>query len=154
MRERPVSRITSEISFRPLHLCPLAALLNSLLSLTDSLTGLERILTTPIPFSYSIHLWAVTAFYCLALPFQIVNTMHWITIPGTTVVVRNIASIYIAPPTVRLQAFVFFGFLVAGEEIESKSHTVLLFFTTLTFCLPQTPLATIRTISTWTTSLT
>lgn len=79
-----------------------SALLNALLSLTDSLTGLERILTTPIPFSYSIHLWVVTVIYCLALPFQIVNTMGWITIPGTTVV-----------------AFVFFGFLVAGEEIEN-----------------------------------
>jgi predicted membrane chloride channel (bestrophin family) len=78
------------------------ALLNSLLALTDSLTGLERILTTPIPFSYSIHLWAVTVIYCLFLPFQILTTMSWITIPGTTVV-----------------AFVFFGFLVAGEEIEN-----------------------------------
>lgn len=78
------------------------ALLNSLLALTDSLTGLERILTTPIPFSYSIHLWAVTVIYCMFLPFQILTTMNWITIPGTTVV-----------------AFVFFGFLVAGEEIEN-----------------------------------
>ncbi|KAF9653667.1 UPF0187-domain-containing protein [Thelephora ganbajun] len=78
------------------------SLLNALLSLTDSLTGLERILTTPIPFSYSIHLWVVTIIYCLALPFQIWKTLGWITIPGTTVV-----------------AFVFFGFLVAGEEIEN-----------------------------------
>jgi len=78
------------------------ALLNGLLSLTDSLTGLERILTTPIPFSYSIHLWVVTVIYCLALPFQIWKTLGWITIPGTTAV-----------------AFVFFGFLVAGEEIEN-----------------------------------
>jgi len=78
------------------------SLLNALLSLTDSLTGLERILTTPIPFSYSIHLWVVTVIYCLFLPFQIWNTLHWITIPGTTAV-----------------AFVFFGFLVAGEEIEN-----------------------------------
>jgi len=78
------------------------ALLNSLLSLTDSLTGLERILTTPIPFSYSIHLWVVTVIYCLALPFQVWSTLGWITIPGTTVA-----------------AFVFFGFLVAGEEIEN-----------------------------------
>jgi len=79
-----------------------SALLNALLSLTDSLTGLERILTTPIPFSYSIHLWVVTVIYCLALPFQIWAALGWITIPGTTAV-----------------AFVFFGFLVAGEEIEN-----------------------------------
>jgi len=78
------------------------SLLNALLSLTDSLTGLERILTTPIPFSYSIHLWAVTVMYCLVLPFQIWTALGWITIPGTAAV-----------------AFVFFGFLVAGEEIEN-----------------------------------
>ncbi|PPQ90166.1 hypothetical protein CVT25_012477 [Psilocybe cyanescens] len=77
-------------------------LLLSLNQLVDSLTGLERILTTPIPFSYSIHLWVVTIIYCLALPFQIWSTLKWITIPGTTVI-----------------SFIFFGFLVAGEEIEN-----------------------------------
>ena len=71
--------------------------MNALLSLTDSLAGLERILTTPIPFSYSIHLWVVTVIYCLALPFQIWKTMGWITIPGTTLVVRSTSPIYIMP---------------------------------------------------------
>jgi predicted membrane chloride channel (bestrophin family) len=70
--------------------------------LVDSLTGLERILTTPIPFSYSVHLWIVTWLYCLALPFQIVTPLGWIAIPGTVVA-----------------SFIFFGFLVAGEEIEN-----------------------------------
>lgn len=74
-----------------LYSCPSGGLLNALLSLTDSLTGLERILTTPIPFSYSIHLWVVTTIYCLVLPFQIWKTLGWITIPGTTVVVSNVA---------------------------------------------------------------
>ncbi|KAF9044355.1 Bestrophin, RFP-TM, chloride channel-domain-containing protein [Panaeolus papilionaceus] len=77
-------------------------LLASLNQLVDSLTGLERILTTPIPFSYSIHLWVVTLLYCLALPFQIWTSLGWITIPATTAL-----------------SFVFFGFLVAGEEIEN-----------------------------------
>ncbi|KAJ7202053.1 UPF0187-domain-containing protein [Mycena pura] len=77
-------------------------LIASLNQLVDALTGLERILTTPIPFSYSIHLWVVTALYCLSLPSQIVATMGWQTIPATVVL-----------------AFVFFGFLVAGEEIEN-----------------------------------
>ncbi|KAJ7474700.1 Bestrophin, RFP-TM, chloride channel-domain-containing protein [Mycena latifolia] len=77
-------------------------LLASLNQLVDALTGLERILTTPIPFSYSIHLWVVTTIYCLALPSQIVSTMGWNTIPATI-----------------LLTFIFFGFLVAGEEIEN-----------------------------------
>ena len=97
MRARPVSICAADLP----DLCSrhLAALLNSLLSLTDSLTGLERILTTPIPFSYSIHLWAVTVIYCLALPFQIWKTLGWITIPGTTLVVRSTLPIYTTSPT-------------------------------------------------------
>ncbi|KAI5824652.1 UPF0187-domain-containing protein [Schizophyllum commune Tattone D] len=70
--------------------------------LVDSLTGLERILTTPIPFSYSIHLWVVLIIYCLALPIQIWHYLTWVTIPATIII-----------------TFIFFGFLVAGEEIEN-----------------------------------
>ena len=95
-RARPVSIRAADL--HDLHSRPSAALLNSLLSLTDSLTGLERILTTPIPFSYSIHLWAVTTIYCLALPFQIWNALGWITIPGTTLVVRSKSPIHTMPP--------------------------------------------------------
>ncbi|KZT02826.1 UPF0187-domain-containing protein [Laetiporus sulphureus 93-53] len=78
------------------------ALMNALNQLVDALTGLERILTTPIPFSYRVHLWTVTVLYNLLLPFQIWNTLGWLTIPATT-----------------LLSFIFFGFLVAGEEIEN-----------------------------------
>ncbi|KAJ2918117.1 hypothetical protein MD484_g2291, partial [Candolleomyces efflorescens] len=78
------------------------ALFAALLQLGDSLSGLERILTTPVPFSYSIHLWVVTIIYCLALPLQIWDALEWVTIPATVIV-----------------SFIFFGFLVAGEEIEN-----------------------------------
>ncbi|KAI0266343.1 UPF0187-domain-containing protein [Gloeopeniophorella convolvens] len=77
-------------------------LIATLNQLVDALTGLERILTTPIPFSYSIHLWTVTLVYCFFLPFQLWPTLRYVTIPGTVIA-----------------SFVFFGFLVAGEEIES-----------------------------------
>lgn len=77
-------------------------LLATITQLVDALTGLERILTTPIPFSYCIHLWLVTVVYCLALPFQLWSTLKWVTIPATVVA-----------------SFIFFGFLVAGEEIEN-----------------------------------
>ncbi|OCH88073.1 UPF0187-domain-containing protein [Obba rivulosa] len=78
------------------------ALFNALGQLVDALTGLERILTTPIPFSYRVHLWTVTILYCFFLPFQIWPTLKWLTIPATS-----------------LLSFIFFGFLVAGEEIEN-----------------------------------
>ncbi|EIN06573.1 UPF0187-domain-containing protein [Punctularia strigosozonata HHB-11173 SS5] len=77
-------------------------LLNCLTQLVDALTGLERILTTPIPFSYSAHLWSVTWIYCFFLPFQLYAMLGWLTIPGTTLV-----------------SFIFFGFLAMGDEIEN-----------------------------------
>jgi len=77
-------------------------LLVQLNSLVNSLTGLERILTTPVPWSYRVHLWVILCFYCLGLPFQVVKEMKWFTIPG-----------------VILFCAIFFGFLVAGEEIEN-----------------------------------
>ncbi|KAG6333100.1 hypothetical protein ID866_5991 [Astraeus odoratus] len=83
----------------------------TLTQLVDALTGLERILTTPIPFSYSIHLWLVTVIYCLALPFQIWTALKWLTVPAT---VLAFAFAYLL-----MFSFAFFGFLVAGEEIES-----------------------------------
>jgi len=77
-------------------------LIAALNQLVDALTGLERILTTPIPYSYSIHLWTVTVVYCFFLPFQLWQPLRYLTIPGT------IGA-----------SFIFFGFLVAGEEIEN-----------------------------------
>jgi len=45
----------------------ITGMLNALNSLIEALTGLERILTTPIPYSYSVHLWTVTVIYCFFL---------------------------------------------------------------------------------------
>lgn len=85
-------------------------------TLVDCLTNLERVLTTPIPFSYSAHLWFVTTIYCMALvrkfrnligfpfsgdqlgqlinhavqPFQLWKTLEWITIPGTVIAVGDL----------------------------------------------------------------
>ncbi|KAF9218873.1 UPF0187-domain-containing protein [Gyrodon lividus] len=73
---------------------------DSLSQLVDALTGLERILTTPV--IYSRHLTTLTTIYCLLLPFQILDSLGWFTIPATI-----------------LASFMFFGFLVAGAELEN-----------------------------------
>lgn len=61
-------------------------------------------------------------------PFQIWDTLGWVTIPGTVIAVscfhhRVVFSRCGAHTTLALahdpQSFIFFGFLVAGEEIES-----------------------------------
>ncbi|KAF5354155.1 hypothetical protein D9756_007124 [Leucocoprinus leucothites] len=78
--------------------------LNSALNmLVESLSGLERILTNPIPVSYATHLWSITILYCLLVPIMIWPRLGWLTIPATAIV-----------------AFLFFGFLVLGEDIESE----------------------------------
>ncbi|RXW20398.1 hypothetical protein EST38_g5457 [Candolleomyces aberdarensis] len=98
------------------------ALLAALLQLGDSLSGLESILTTPIPFSYSIHLWVVTVIYCLVLPLQIWGKLGWVTIPATVIAVRfttRYPKLLVPLTSYLMQSFLFFGFLVAGEEIEN-----------------------------------
>jgi len=80
----------------------IGALYASLVQLVECLTQLERILTTPLPWSYRIHFWVVLTGWNFLLPFQIVDKMRWYTIPAST-----------------LASAIFYGFLVAGEEIEN-----------------------------------
>ncbi|GBB94395.1 hypothetical protein RclHR1_23470003 [Rhizophagus clarus] len=50
-------------------------------TMVDCLTQFERILRSPIPVAYSIHLKQTVWIYCLSLPFQLVKNLHYITIP-------------------------------------------------------------------------
>jgi ion channel-forming bestrophin family protein len=73
------------------------------LALTDLFTDLlGRILTTPIPFAYAVHLWMITVLYLATLPFQLYGTLGWLTIPA-----------------VALAAFTFTGLMKLSEEIEN-----------------------------------
>ncbi|KAF0369780.1 UPF0187-domain-containing protein [Gigaspora margarita] len=56
-------------------------MLMSINSLIECLTTFERILRTPIPLAYSIHLSQTVWIYCLSLPFQLVNSVGWSNIP-------------------------------------------------------------------------
>ena len=77
--------------------------MNQLLnSMIDVLGGCERILKTPIPLAYSIHLKQLLLLYCLALPFQMVKDLTW----GTGLVVALIS-------------FTLFGIEEIGLEIEN-----------------------------------
>ncbi|KAF9142422.1 hypothetical protein BG015_000900 [Linnemannia schmuckeri] len=75
---------------------------NALVSMIDCLTGFERILRTPIPLAYSIHLHHATWIYLLALPFQLVQNQGELMIPS-----------------VMLAAFTLLGILGIGYEIEN-----------------------------------
>ncbi len=57
----PVSSSMSENGAAP------DALIACINAFTDILGSLERILTSPLPFSYSAHIWVVAWIYCLLL---------------------------------------------------------------------------------------
>ncbi|KAF9909533.1 hypothetical protein BX616_011130 [Lobosporangium transversale] len=80
----------------------LSVMNNALVSMMDCLTSFERILRTPIPLAYSIHLHHATWIYLLALPFQLVGSLGALMIP-----------------TVILASFTLLGILGIGFEIEN-----------------------------------
>lgn len=57
----------------------LTALQTLINELVDCLGGCERILRTPIPLAYAIHLKQLLLLYCLSLPLQMVANFGWFT---------------------------------------------------------------------------
>ncbi len=57
----------------------LAALFKLLDTMVDVLGACERILKTPIPLAYNIHLKQILLIYCLSIPFQLVDELLWFT---------------------------------------------------------------------------
>ena len=80
----------------------LTAMLKLLDAMVDVLGGCERILKTPIPVAYSIHLKQLLLIYCLTLPFQLVTDLAWWTSPIVSVI-----------------SFTVFGIEQIGIEIEN-----------------------------------
>ncbi|KAI0364984.1 hypothetical protein BV20DRAFT_789411 [Pilatotrama ljubarskyi] len=79
----------------------LGGMYGCLAAFEDSLCTLERILTTPLPFVYSVHIRHTVWVYLFFLPFQLVDLFAWYAIPG-----------------VGIAAFIYLGLIAAGEEIE------------------------------------
>lgn len=80
----------------------LAAMMKLLDVLVDTLGTCERILKTPIPLAYSIHLRQLLFVYCLALPFEVVEKLGAWTIFAVSLV-----------------SFTMFGVEEIGIEIEN-----------------------------------
>jgi ion channel-forming bestrophin family protein len=70
--------------------------------LVDNLGACERILKTPMPLAYAIHLKQLLLLYCLLLPFQMVASLGWWT---------GLIS--------ALVSFTLFGIEAIGLEIEN-----------------------------------
>ncbi|KAJ1981583.1 hypothetical protein H4R33_005224 [Dimargaris cristalligena] len=73
----------------------------TLANMHDSFTNLERILLTPIPLAYRVHLKQSLYLYCFLLPFTLID-LHYLMIPLVTAV-----------------AFMLFGIDGIGREIEN-----------------------------------
>jgi len=67
----------------------------------DMQGGCERILRTPIPFAYAVHIKQLLLLYLISLPFILIVELNWVAIP-----------------TVAVIAFGLLGIEEAGVEIE------------------------------------
>jgi putative membrane protein len=74
---------------------------SSLTEMTAIQGGCERILKTPLPYSYTVLTHRLVFFYCFALPFGLVGTLGWL-----------------CPLTVLLVSYAFLGLDALGDEIE------------------------------------
>jgi ion channel-forming bestrophin family protein len=99
LQEQYVGNSTTE---QCLNIHQLTSMQNLLNLMVDSLGGCERILKTPIPLAYAIHLKQLLLIYCFTLPFQFVNQLQWWT--GAVVI---------------LVSFTLFGIEEIGIEIEN-----------------------------------
>lgn len=82
--------------------CIAAGIVSNISALQDTLTNLGRIVNTPLPFAYQMHLRMSLWIYLFLLPFQIFDSFKYLTIPGTA-----------------FSSFLLLGFLEIGQEIEN-----------------------------------
>lgn len=54
--------------------------------MVESVIGCNRILTTPLPLAYGIHLKQLLLIYCFALPFKMVPDFGWLTAPSVILI--------------------------------------------------------------------
>jgi ion channel-forming bestrophin family protein len=80
----------------------LTAMQELLNNMVNSMGACERILRTPIPPAYAIHLKQLLLIYCLLLPFQFVSNLGWYT------------GFFVA-----LISFTLFGIEAIGTEIQN-----------------------------------
>ncbi|KAJ6476312.1 UPF0187-domain-containing protein [Mycena sanguinolenta] len=76
------------------------SIMGGIAAFEGTLATLEQILTTPLPFTFSAHISTVWL-YLFLLPFQLVSEFGWHTVPA-----------------VCIGAFIYLGFVAAGDEIE------------------------------------
>jgi putative membrane protein len=77
------------------------ALDNNTQLLIDYLGGCERIVKTPLPFAYVVHLRRALILYTFTLPFALLKDLGWVMVPAVFIV-----------------SYIFFGIEEIGVQIE------------------------------------
>ncbi|KAG9496594.1 hypothetical protein J7337_011370 [Fusarium musae] len=75
---------------------------NHITMLNDVAVGCDRVLNTPLPIAYTIAISQITFVYVMLLPFPLTGPLGWIAIPATITA-----------------AYIIFGLLFIGQEIEN-----------------------------------
>ena len=81
--------------------CLAVAMDNNFTRMTSAAASCERILNTPMPFSYALLLHRTAYMYCFLLPFGLVDTTGFMT-----------------PFVVAIVAYTFYGLDALGDELE------------------------------------
>jgi putative membrane protein len=93
---------------------------NNLNQLTDTLGGCERIVSTPIPYSYSVLLHRTVYVYCFLLPLGLVDSLGWMT----PIIVVFIAYTYVALEAIADELENPFGLLPNDLALDAICHTL------------------------------
>jgi putative membrane protein len=88
--------------------------------LSNALGGCERIVSTPLPFSYSVMIHRVVYFYCALLPFGLVDAIAWMT----PVVSLVIAYSFIALDLLASELEMPFGLEENDLPLDTICHTI------------------------------
>ncbi|KAJ4319101.1 hypothetical protein N0V94_004061 [Neodidymelliopsis sp. IMI 364377] len=76
--------------------------ITGVVALNECLVGLDRVLNTPLPIAYSIAISQITWVYVMVLPFQLFDSLGYVTIPGCI-----------------FAAYIILGLSAIGREIEN-----------------------------------
>lgn len=93
---------------------------NNLNQLTDIIGGCERIVSTPIPYSYSVLLHRTVYVYCFLLPLGLVDSLGWMT----PIIVVFIAYTYVALEAIADELENPFGLLPNDLALDAICHTI------------------------------
>lgn len=59
----------------------------------DMQGGCERILRTPIPFAYAVHIKQLLLLYLVTLPFILIGELNWVAVPAVAVIAFGLLGI-------------------------------------------------------------